>query len=111
MKVYIAGPIAGQVNQNREAFLERADLLRSMGHEPVNPHDIPPEHTTEGTCCGGKVYEHSVHEYGCFLREDIKVLMYCDAITLLPGWQDSKGAATEEHVARSLGLPVVELVQ
>ena len=108
MRVYIAGPIAGKENGNREAFAQRARLLVEMGLEPVNPWDIPPDHD-QGSCCGAPVPHESVHRYGCLLREDIKILMYCDAITLLPGWQDSVGASTEEHVARSIGLKVLEV--
>lgn len=35
--------------------------------------------------------------------------MYCDAICFLDGWEQSTGARTEEHVARSIGLKVVEV--
>lgn len=107
MKVYIAGPIAGQVNGNREAFAQRAKELEAAGHEPVNPWDIPPDHDN-GDCIGGKVYETSTHEYGCFLRNDLMVMMWCDAVSPLPGWEDSKGAATEMHVAKSIGLVILE---
>jgi uncharacterized protein DUF4406 len=47
------------------------------------------------------------HRYGCFLREDLMVLLFCDGFTLLPGWEESVGASTEEHVARALGLPLI----
>lgn len=107
-RVYIAGPIAGYHDENREAFSDRAKVLRSLGHEPVNPWDIAPDHA-EGSCCGRPVPHEPVHRYGCLLREDLRVMMYCDAITLLPGWEESIGASTEEHVARSLGLEVVEV--
>lgn len=108
MRVYIAGPIKGYVNGNREKFLEAAALLRDMGHEPVNPHDIPANH--EGPCIGGpSSVEGHDHRYGCYLRDDIMVLMFCDAIALLPGWQNSKGAATEAHVAQSIGLPEIPM--
>lgn len=102
MRVYIAGPIAGMPNGNEQAFNLRAGELLNAGHEPVNPWDIEPDHT--GPCLGEPVPYSSIHGYGCFLRADIEVLMYCDAITLLPGWQDSRGASTEERVARALSL-------
>lgn len=51
MKVYIAGPIAGRVNGNREAFAQRAKELIAAGHELINPWDIPPG-PHEGSCIG-----------------------------------------------------------
>lgn len=35
--------------------------------------------------------------------------MYCDAITLLEGWEYRRGARTENHVATSIGIPVFQL--
>lgn len=107
MRVYIAGPINGRPDGNRAAFKDAADRLRSQGFEPVNPWDIPGDH--EGPCIGGPVdHSENDHQYGCYLRADIEVLMYCDAICFLDGWEESKGASTEAHVARSIGLKVVE---
>jgi hypothetical protein len=110
VKVYIAGPIKGYDNLNQEAFTRRAEVLRQMGHEPLSPLDIKPDHD-RGICCGGTPSEptNSNHKYGCFLRADLVEMMYCDGITLLPGWERSVGASTEEHVARSLGLQFVEV--
>lgn len=107
MRIYIAGPIGGMPNGNREAFNERARLLKEQGHEPVNPWDIfPKDHDTP--CIGGEASnsQGTNHRYGCMLRADIEIMMYCDAISLLPGWADSPGATTEEHVARALGLRI-----
>lgn len=112
MKVYIAGPINGMPNGNREAFAQRAKELIALGHEPLNPWDIGPEHETNVGCCGGSV-DHSEdipHQYGCYLRADIiTFLQQCDGISLLEGWQQSKGATVEEHVARAVGLKVIEV--
>lgn len=108
MKVYIAGPIAGKVNGNREAFAERAAQLKEMGHEPLNPHDILPVHGMS-PCIGEPLEGDSEHQYGCYLRADIEQMMFCGGITLLPGWWRSKGASAEEYVARSIGLTIVEV--
>jgi hypothetical protein len=109
LRVYVAGPINGYPDGNREAFAKRALQLTELGFEPVNPWNVGAEHD-QGPCVGGPAYNtESPHQYGCYLREDIKVLMYCDGITLLRGWQDSRGASAEEHVARALGLQVIHL--
>jgi Domain of unknown function (DUF4406) len=108
LRVYIAGPIAGMPDGNKEAFLLRVKQLTDAGHEPLNPWDIGAEH--EGYECIGEPVEHSTdHLYGCYLRGDIMRMMFCDGISLLDGWENSKGAVTEEHVARSIGLKLVTI--
>lgn len=108
MKVYIAGPINGKPDGNRAAFKDMAERIRANGWVPVNPWDIPAVH--EGPCIGGEVdHSENDHQYGCYLRSDIVELMQCDAICFLDGWEQSKGASTEAHVARSIGLKVVEV--
>jgi hypothetical protein len=109
LRVYIAGPINGKPDGNRPAFSEAAERIRRAGHQPLNPWDVPPDH--DGRCCPGEPVEHdpdSGHTYGCYLRADIIWLMFCDAIMFLADWEQSKGASTEAHVAKSIGLPVVE---
>lgn len=42
------------------------------------------------------------------MRYDLKLLSGCDAITLLPGWEQSVGARCEVAVALTLGLQFVD---
>lgn len=108
MRVYIAGPIKGKPDGNRAAFKDAAVRLEAMGHTPVNPWDIPAAHV--GPHIGEEVpHTENGHRYGCYLRSDIETLMHCDAICFLDGWETSKGASTEAHVAESIGLKVVEI--
>lgn len=93
MKVYISGPMTGYEDYNRTAFRRRAEELRAMGHEPINPAeiDLGPDATW--------------HDY---IRLDIKKLMDADAIDRLDGWEYSRGATFENEVARTAGIPVLE---
>ncbi len=45
--------------------------------------------------------------YEDWLATDIYWLSKCDAIHLLPGWRDSKGANIEFMVAKGLGLEIL----
>lgn len=108
MKVYIAGPINGYDNMNRDAFAHAAKILLELGHEPVNPHDVPPlDHGVEP--CRGETAQGG-HSYGCYMIPDIRALLECEGYTLLSGWQNSKGAKVEEQVAKICGLTLIQLI-
>lgn len=94
MKVYLSGPMAGLPEHNFPAFHAHAELLRGAGFEVVNPADLNPD--------PGKSWEEC-------LRTDLRELCGCDAIALMPGWERSKGANLELHVAHRLGLEVLHL--
>ena len=106
-RCYIAGPIAG-VPDFRERFAAAVPAVEALGYEVVNPCDITPvDH--EGECPpgydpGGDASGHT--SSACFMRADLRVLLDCDAIYLLPGWFRSRGARVEAQVARACGLRI-----
>lgn len=94
MKVYISGPITGLPYEEVEkAFNESEIRLKEQGHEVVNPlnNGLPRESTWS---------EH--------MRADLKLLLNCDAIYLLKGYQNSKGAMIEYDLARILHFDIIE---
>lgn len=101
MKVYIAGPIAGYLNGNKEAFERAAKELIAMGYEPINPHDVGI--LEEPHVCRGEPATNG-HKYGCYMVPDLRALLDCEGYTLLRGWQESKGAKVEDLVAQICGL-------
>jgi hypothetical protein len=97
--IYVAGPMTGIPEFNFPLFHRVSDELREGGWDVRNPAETPPppqlrEHTDDP-----KVWKY-------YLREALRLLLECDAILLLPGWEDSKGAQLELHVARALQMPV-----
>ena len=41
-----------------------------------------------------------------YLRFDLRAMLDCEGVAILPGWVDSPGAWLEVSVARSLDMPV-----
>jgi len=97
MKVYLSGPMSGLPDNNYPTFNKGAKVLRMLGYDVVNPaeNDIDVQ---------GLDDDAAWHKY---LRHDIKLLMDCDCLVLLPGWPDSRGATLERLIAQSLSMPVM----
>lgn len=91
-RIYVAGPMTGLPQLNFPAFHAAAAHLRTYGYEVVNPAEINPDHSMSWEDC---------------MRKDIAELVTCAAIYLLPGWERSKGASLEHHVAERLGLHII----
>jgi hypothetical protein len=92
-KIYLSGPMTGMPEYNFPAFNEAAAAIRGRGFDVVNPAEL------DAAEVGRK-------EWADYLRRDIAKLLECNSIAVLPGWENSKGAALEVHVAKSLGMPV-----
>jgi hypothetical protein len=92
MKIYLAGKISGrQLGEAMHHFNSTALLLRARGYEVVNPFELHDTYDKEWTE---------------FMRTDIKALCDCDAIVMLYGWHESKGAKLEQHIAQELGMKI-----
>lgn len=91
MRLYIAGPMSGIEGHNFPAFNEAAAQLRAAGYEVENPADT------------GVVEGWSWADY---LRYDLPLMLKCDGVAMLFGWQDSRGAQLEYEVAYQLGMPI-----
>lgn len=93
-RIYIAGPMTGQPDLNFPAFHKAAEMYRRIGFEVVNPAEINSDPNAQWVAC---------------MRADIKELMRCDEIAMLPGWEKSRGAKLEHHIASALGMTIVFL--
>lgn len=93
-KAYISGPMTGLPHLNFPAFHAAAAQLRAHGLDVVNPAELNPDPQADWHAC---------------MRTDIKALCDCEVLVLLPGWEDSKGAHLELHLAHRMGLVVKTL--
>lgn len=91
-RTYIAGPMTGLKDLNFPAFHAEAARLRALGHEVVNPAEINVDPEKGWVEC---------------MRADIRELVTCEAIQMLPGWEHSRGARLEHHIATALGLEII----
>lgn len=89
LRIYLAGPMTGLPDLNFPAFHQAAASLRASGYEVINPAEINADPAAGWNAC---------------MRADIAQLVTCDAIALLPGFEKSKGATLERHIARALEM-------
>jgi hypothetical protein len=92
MKLYISGPVSGMPGLNKDAFNAAEIQLDAAGHSVINP-------IKNGLPDDAPWVDH--------MRADIKMLMDCDGVAYLPGWENSRGAKIEIELARALGFPVL----
>jgi len=90
-RIYVAGPMTGYPDLNFPLFQAVAADLRLLGNEVVNPAELNSDPSKGWHDC---------------MRVDIRELVTCDAILMLPGWEKSKGATLERHIATALELRV-----
>jgi hypothetical protein len=103
MKLYIAGPMRGIPEFNFPAFRAAAERLRAQGHEVWSPAEN--DARVDGFDGTG---EPKTLEYRHYMRRDLPAVLEADAVAVLDGWERSKGARMEVHVARECGIPVLD---
>lgn len=92
-KIYISGKISGATDDEIALFEKAEIVLKEEGWDVVNPLKLNHDHELT---------------WEAYMKVDIKALLDCDAIYLLPTYKDnSKGAALEVVIAYSLNFQVV----
>lgn len=93
-RVYISGPMRGLPEFNYPAFHRLAAILRGRGFAAFNPAE--------------QFAGATDLEWQTYMRHDLSALLECDAVCVLPGWENSTGALVEVAVARAIGLPIFD---
>ncbi|PRD68747.1 hypothetical protein C6P61_09605 [Malikia spinosa] len=93
--LYLAGPMSGLPDCNYPAFHMAAAKLRELGYRVTNPAE-------NGLPRSAPWAQH--------MRADIKGLLDCDGLAVLPGHEHSAGARIEIELATKLGMTVGSIV-
>ena len=100
---YLTGPTTGHPDYNFPAFHLAAARLRELGLTVLSPAEddendplTPPSHAAE--------WPHQA-----YLLRSLRMLLDCDVIFLLPGWDSCTGAQLERQVASACGLAIFEM--
>lgn len=118
MRCYLAGPMRNIPEFNFPAFNREAANLRAAGHEVFNPAERDVERhggvdISKGNAEGCEKVAAEQHGFDLrvALAEDMDfICRHAEAIVLLPGWENSKGATAERATAIALGLRVIYLL-
>jgi hypothetical protein len=83
------------MNCNYPAFHSVAAWLRDQNMEVINPAEL---HDGDKTL-----------PFSTYMRTDLPLVMECDGIVRLPGWEQSEGAKLEVSVGSALGLSMFDV--
>jgi hypothetical protein len=90
-RLYISGPMTGLSQNNVHAFNAEAERLRLLDFDVANPAIIK---------------EQPGFTWSDYMTHALAMLLACDGVVMLPGWEQSRGACLERLVAVELGVPV-----
>lgn len=91
--VYLAGPISGLPNHNRDAFQDGELQLVNRGYKVYNPIRAHADEDPWHVC----------------IAHDLGVLATCSRIAFLEGWEGSYGARIEKLFAEKLGIQRLDM--
>lgn len=100
-RIYIAGPMTGVPRFNRPKFEQAARILRAQGWTVESPVEIAAVFGSDNTIVTTPGMLDAV------IEAELAALAKCDAIYLLAGWEDSRGAKSELWLALDKGLEVI----
>lgn len=93
---YLAGPMRGYPDGNKDRFIAAADQIRAMGCSVWNPAE----------------QNDTGHSFSFCIKKDLDAIMHqCRAIALLPGWRNSLGANIETFCAYASAKQIALIIE
>jgi len=113
-RLYISGTISSDPTLSFEQAKARFDAakasLQTLGYEVISPVDMEGEcGLTPDECLSTQRQQmpgqgQGNHSWECYLRGDLRAMLTCDGVALLPNWHRSTGARLEFNTAVACGL-------
>lgn len=98
--IYVSGPMSGYTNYNFEEFFYWGKLLKLHGYKVINPADKDLTKMFHG-------WQYTEDQWEDLIEYDrMLIKCYADAVFLLKGWEDSKGALLEIEEANLKQIPL-----
>ena len=93
-KIYISGKISGlNIDEAKAMFKDACDFVEeTMNGKAIKTFDLNSQ--------------DEKLEWVDYMRVDIKALVDCDSILMLPNWKDSEGAKLELVIAQGLKMNI-----
>lgn len=94
MRLYICGSMSAHkdTDYNYPAFRKYASLWRAFGHDVLDPSER----------FGGR----TDLPYEVYIKASVIDVLASDAVAMIPGWENSRGAGLEKHIAEVLNIPI-----
>lgn len=102
---YIAGPMTGYDNHNKQAFVWAEDYLAGIGVPKENIFN-PIRHEASLMVQEGLVRDTQEAYRMCMAIDCDWICKHATAMYMLTGWQNSKGARAEHELAICLDLKI-----
>jgi nucleoside 2-deoxyribosyltransferase len=97
LRYYLAGPMTGLPDFNYPAFEQAFVRLSGMGYQVASPHYDFRDWTEE---------QRAAEPPATFIKAGMLLLLSCDAVVVLSGWQHSRGTMLELQVATACKMPI-----
>lgn len=107
MRAYLAGPRTGIADYNRAEFINAATHLRGTGWQILSPVELDDPEDGMESGAAGDVLPDDVYLPGLEKCLAAMLAARVDAVIVLPGWEDSRGARLEVETAHGLGKSIL----
>jgi len=95
--VYVAGPYSAPTIEGRTANIHAAWLVgcqvATLGVYPVVPHT-------------NTQHMDKIQDWQWWIDATLELMLRCNAVLMMEGWEKSRGARGEEAMAKKVGIPV-----